>query len=341
MCVLSAPKTFESICRRKRRVTQTDPIPASEPAQHPTRKWIIRLIKFLLTLLVVYFAGREIAGNWQEVVNYQWQINWWLILLSVALHLFAFAFFSQDWCWLMRGFGHTVPLRHGFKIAYIANLGRYIPGRIWPIFGMVYVAKQMKISDSVAVASWGLALLFGMPPSFVAVFLATSIYPEMLSPDLRQYLGAALYLGMAVTFAVSLMLLIMPNRSLALANFFLRMIKREAIHFHLTVSQAALVYFGYFFGWLSYGLAFFVFVHAVTLDPNLPVMVAIGAFILSYQIGYLAIFTPGGLGARELVMIAVLTPYLGPAGAGIAIAARLWNTFCDIVASALALRIKI
>lgn len=322
-------------------MTNSETTPAVSPEQHPTRKWIIRLVKFLLTVLVIYFAGREIAKNWQEVVNYDWQINWWLILLSVALHIFAFAFFSQDWCWLMRGFGRDVPLRHGFKIAYIANLGRYIPGRIWPIFGMVYVAKQMKIPDSVAVASWGLALLFGMPPSFVAVILSTWVYPDMLSPELRQYLGAALYLGMAITFAVSLMLLIMPNRSLALANFGLRLIKREAIHFHLSISGAALVYFGYFFAWLCYGLAFYVFVHAVTPNPELPLLVAIGAFILSYQIGYLAIFTPGGLGARELVMIAVLTPYLGPAAAGIAIAARLWNTLSDIVASAIALKIKI
>lgn len=315
------------------------PTPAAQP--HPTRKWLIRAIKFILTVVVVYFAGREIAGNWQEVVDYDWKINWWLLVLSVILHLFAFAFFSQVWCWLMRGFDLRVPLRHGFKIAYIANLGRYIPGRIWPIFGMVYVAKQMKISDSVAVASWGLALLFGMPPSFLAVFLATSIYPDMLSPELRQYLGSALYLGMAVTFGISLMLLLAPNRSLALANFCLRLIKRPTIHFHLTIPQAALVYFGYFFGWLSYGLAFFVFIHAVAPHVSIPVLAAIGAFILSYQIGYLAIFTPGGLGARELVMIAILTPFLGPAAAGIAVAARLWNTLSDIVASAIALKIKI
>lgn len=322
-------------------MTNTEPTPITSAPAHPARKWLIRALKFVLTVALIYFAGREIAGNWQDVVNYDWKINWWLLLLSVGLHLFAFAFFSQDWCWLMRGFDLRVPLRHGFKIAYIANLGRYIPGRIWPIFGMVYVAKQMKISDSVAVASWGLALLFGMPPSFLAVFLATTIYPEMLSPDLRVYLGSALYLGMAVTFGISLMLLFAPNRSLALANFFLRLIKRPTIHFHLTIPQAALVYFGYFFGWLAYGLAFWVFIHAVAPHCDIPVFAAIGAFILSYQIGYLAIFTPGGLGARELVMIAVLTPFLGPAAAGIAVAARLWNTLSDIVASAIALKIKI
>ncbi len=305
------------------------------------RKWLIRAVKFILTVVVVYFAGREIAGNWQEVVDYDWNINWWLICLSILLHLAAFAGFSQVWCWLMIGLGYRIPLRHGFKLAYIANLGRYIPGRIWPIFGMVYLARQMKIAEAAAIASWGLGLLFGMPPSFLAVSIATWVYPEMLSPELQSYIGPALNIGMLVFLAISAMLLAMPNRALWLANTTLRLIRRPTIDFKMSFQLAAAVYFGYFLCWLIYGLGFWTLIHAIAPSSSIPVFAAIGAFILSYQIGYLAIFTPGGLGARELVMIAVLTPFLGPAAAGIAVAARLWNTLSDIVASAIALKIKI
>lgn len=311
------------------------------PAQPTTRTRLIKLVKFLLAAALIYFAGREVMVHWSEVVNYRWHINWWLLVLSVVIHLVAFAFFSQVWCWLMRGFGLQIPLRHGFKIAYIANLGRYIPGRIWPIFGMVYVARQMKIPEAVAVASWGLALLFGMPPSFMAVAITTWIHPNMISIELQGYLGWALYIGLAVFFGLSLLLLIAPNKSLALANFGLRLIRRPTIHFHMSLRLAAAVYFGYFVGWLIYGLAFYIFIHGIVQDPSIPILAAIGGFVLSYQIGYLAIFTPGGLGARELVMIAILTPFIGPAAAGIAVAARLWNTISDIVASAIALKIKI
>lgn len=305
------------------------------------RKWLIRAVKFILTVVVVYFAGREIAANWKDVVDYEWDINWWLICSSILLHLAAFAGFSQVWCWLMIGLGYKIPLRHGFKLAYIANLGRYIPGRIWPIFGMVYLARQMKIAEAAAIASWGLGLLFGMPPSFLAVAIATWVYPEMLSPELQSYIGPALNFGMLVFLAISAMLLVMPNRALWLANATLRLIRRPTIDFRMSLRLAAAVYFGYFFCWIVYGLGFWTLIHAIAPGSNIPVFAAIGAFILSYQIGYLAIFTPGGLGARELVMIAILTPFLGPAAAGIAVAARLWNTLSDIVASAIALKIKI
>jgi uncharacterized membrane protein YbhN (UPF0104 family) len=55
----------------------------------------------------------------------------------------------------------------------------------------------------------------------------------------------------------------------------------------------------------------------------------------------LAIFTPGGLGARELVMIALLSPYMGASATGVAVVARVWSTIGDIIASVIALSLKI
>lgn len=305
------------------------------------KRLLTRLLKVLLAIVVIYFAGKQLVSNWSEVVTYHWHINWWLLLVSVGLHLLTFAVYSRTWCLLMRGFGYTVPFRHGFKIAYIANLGRYIPGRIWPIFGMVYVAEKMNITKAAAVASWGMATLFGLPPSFIAGFAIVSVYPEMLTTDLAKYLGASMYFTAALSFAVSVVVVFLPKQTLALVNLFLKLIKRPAIEFNIAMRDAVGVYLGYLIGWLIYGLAFWVFLHAVIENPGVPLLVGIGSFIIAYQIGYLAIFTPGGLGARELVMISLLSPYLGPIAAGIAVAARIWNTISDIIASAIALRLRI
>ncbi|PWB69221.1 hypothetical protein C3F09_10435, partial [candidate division GN15 bacterium] len=155
------------------------------------------------------------------------------------------------------------------------------------------------------------------------------------------YVGIGMYLVALATVLVSLMLIFAPNKSLALANFGLKLIKRQPIHFNIAMRDAVGVYLGYMVGWMIYGLAFWVFLHALIENPGVPLLVGIGSFIIAYQIGYLAIFTPGGLGARELVMIGLLTPYVGPLAAGIAVAARIWNTISDIIASAIALRLRI
>lgn len=305
------------------------------------KRLLTRLLKILLAIVVIYFAGKQLVTNWSQVVAYHWHINWWLLFVSVGLHLLTFAIYSRTWCLLMKGFGYTVPFRHGFKLAYIANLGRYIPGRIWPIIGMVYVAEKMKITKVDAVASWSMATLIGLPPSFIAGFVVVLLYPEMLSTELAKYLGASMYFTAALSLVVSVLVVFFPKQTLALINLFLRLIRRPPIVFNIAMRDAVGVYLGYLIGWIIYGLAFWVFLHAVIENPGVPLLVGIGSFIIAYQIGYLAIFTPGGLGARELVMISLLTPYLGPIAAGVAVAARIWNTISDIIASAIALRLRI
>ena len=75
-------------------------------------------------------------------------------------------------------------------------------------------------------------------------------------------------------------------------------------------------------------------------QPSIPIVAGVGAFVLAYEIGYLAVFAPGGIGARELVLITILTPFLGPVASGLAVAARVWNLVTEFIAALIALLIK-
>ncbi len=312
----------------------------SQPTKWTLRKVIVTLVKFLLTAIIVYFVARQLVDNWSQVVSYHWSINYFLLLASVAVHLLTFAMFAQVWCMLMHGFGHSVPFKYGFKVAYIANLGRYIPGRIWPVFGMVYVAKKIEIPEQTAVASWAVAQLFAIPPSFAVGLAVLLIHPEMLGGKMSEFIGASIGILEVITVVSSLILIFLPNWGIKAANVALKIIKRPTIHFDLTIRRAVSVYVGYLICWIAYGFAFWLFTRAVTSEAQVPLISGIGAFIIAYQAGYLTVFTPGGLGTRELVMYSVLQPYFGVASTGIAIAARIWNMASDIIASLLALRIK-
>lgn len=305
------------------------------------KKTISFVIKAVLTLVVVYFVAVQLIDNWQAVREFQWHLNFFLLIASILLHLITFLLFSWVWCKLMLGFGYQVPLRHGFKVAYIANLGRYVPGRIWPVFGMTYVAKQINVPKETAVASWVIALLFGIPPSFLVALLGMLLVPEMLAGSWGSALRPQLPLLFAVTIALSLCLLILPKYIVVLLNFVLKKLKRSEIHFSMSVRLASVVYFGYFVCWIIYGLAFWTFLYALSPNHVISTVAAVGAFVTAYQAGYFMIFTPGGIGTRELVLAGLLAPFIGPASVGIAVAARIWNTLCDIIASVIAIKIKV
>jgi uncharacterized membrane protein YbhN (UPF0104 family) len=65
-------------------------------------------------------------------------------------------------------------------------------------------------------------------------------------------------------------------------------------------------------------------------DTPLPLTAAIGAFTLGYILGVLALFAPGGVGVRELVLIGLLAPFLGSGGAvAVSVASRLVLTVLE------------
>lgn len=298
------------------------------------------LIKLILVGIVVYFAGRQVVRHWSDVVAYQWHIRPVLIAASLLMHLITFFLFSWTWCVLMSAIGHPVPLRYGFKISYIAHLGRYIPGKIWPIIGQMYLLGRIGIGKKAAVVSWTVAMFYALPSAFLVSALTVWFYPVMAeqSLGLDVVAGSALVLGIAL--AVAVVSIVAPNQVIRLANWLLKLAGRTPIDFHLTPMVCLRVYIGYFISWVAYGVSFSLLLHGIMNSPTIPLAAGMGSFVMAYLVGYVAIFAPGGIGARELILTSILTPFIGPVAAGVSLVARIWNLVAEAIATAIALAIR-
>lgn len=90
--------------------------------------------------------------------------------------------------------------------------------------------------------------------------------------------------------------------------------------------------------WILYGLVYFLFLASLTPLPLgvLPQLAGVNA--LSFVAGYLAFVTPGGLGAREAAMTALLLPLVPASVAAVlAVASRLWTIIAEVAGGMLAL----
>ena len=296
-------------------------------------KLLLNIAKYLLFAVVLYFVGRQVYENWQVVTTYDWDIDWLRLSLSVVLHLVTLMLFSAVWCILISGFGYAVSLKDGFRIAYITTLGRYIPGKIWPVFGMAYLARQLGVRESASVSSWVIAQVFTIPSSFLAAIVC--LYASS-SDVIRQALPHySIPLVAAAIALVSLTLVFFPNLVFGVLNRILRIFKRPPITFRMSIGLAIKVYLGYVLCWLVYGVSFWLLITSLN-KSNVPLLTATGGFVLAYQIGYLAFFAPGGFGVREYFLVALLKPYLGGVAVGLAVAARLWNLTTEIMAAIIA-----
>jgi uncharacterized membrane protein YbhN (UPF0104 family) len=85
--------------------------------------------------------------------------------------------------------------------------------------------------------------------------------------------------------------------------------------------------------WLGTGLGFLILLNGLTDEASPGLMWAIATYSVAYLVGFVVPFLPGGLGAREGALIAVLAPRYGAGAAtGVALVTRLAVTIGEALA---------
>jgi uncharacterized membrane protein YbhN (UPF0104 family) len=306
-----------------------------------TKKVLWRSLQVIVIGLIFYFLGRQLVEHWQQVTEYEWQINVYYLLAALVSVIFTFFVFSSVWRIIVLSLDKDVSYRKSFKIAYLANLGRYIPGKIWQMFGMIYLAKKEGVTEEEAVTSFGLSQIFAIPSGLLSGLVFLGLYPGVLDEYSKiPFLTTGVIIVAAAIFVVSLLVVFYPRLMESAFNRIIKIIKRQPIRLRMNKSLAAAIYGGYFLAWSLYGFSFWLFVKGITVQATALLPMA-GIFIIAYQIGYLFLLAPGGVGPREAMMTMLLAPFFGPGvPAAIAIAARLWLIVAETVSALIALKIK-
>lgn len=304
------------------------------------KKWLVLLTKILLTFSVLYFVYRQAAHNWDAIAGYEWRLDPGWLLLSLVLALSALVIFSFCWRLIIKSLGREISGSAAFKVSYLSSLGRYIPGKVWQLFGIIYLAKKQGIEPEEAGASFILVQLFAIPASLLVFVLAARLEPDLLVGRVAILGSGSALLLIILACLLCGSIIFLPNPVKRFGNWILSRFGRPPVQFELSSKIAAKLFAGYLIGWTLYGLAFWCFSNAMLEQGGLGPIAAVGLYNAAYQIGYLALFAPGGLGPRELAMAALLAPFAGPLASAVAILARLWSIAIELIAAALALTVR-
>ena len=297
-------------------------------------------VKVILTVVILYFLYHQVSKHWGDIRGHDWSFDIVYIVLSILVALLALFAFSIIWRMIIRGFGHEIGCPIAFRIFYLSNLGRYIPGKIWQLFGILYLTSKEKIPPETAGASFVLTQMFAIPASFLIFILSAQLEPGILVDRFALLGDKTAYLLVAVMVLLSVFIVMKPNLILKWVNAVLKKLSRPEVTFRLDKLVAIKIFLGYCIAWILYGIAFWLFIGAVIKTDSLSIIAAIGVFNASYQIGYLVLFAPGGFGPRELVMGVMLTPFMGPIAMAVAILSRIWAIVVESIAALVALVIK-
>lgn len=301
------------------------------------RPWI-KVLQLCVVAILIYFVSQKVVSHWTTISNYEWHLNYAMISLSVLVLILALYIQSSVLARIFKAFSRDVGPNKAFKIAYLSQLGRYIPGKIWQVFGIVHFSKKSGIAASESVASFILHQSFGTPPALAIVALNVILNDLLKGQEILTGTLSVILIGSS---AFGVFLLFSPKLLNQLLNRLLRFIGENQVTFRLQRREAVTMLAIYTFGWLTFGFAFYLFVISVSAGQHLNVMRIIGIYCAAYLIGFWSLLTPGGIGVREAVLTVLLSPIFGGGvAAAISAAARLWSIAGEILASLIALRIR-
>ena len=283
---------------------------------------------WLLAAVVVVLVGRMLLGDLRQLRAQPLAIapTWWMLGASGALFLAAHAVLVQTWRSVLACWDATLPFWTAARIWSVSSLGRYLPGKVWQIGAMGAMARDVGVSPVAASGSAILGTLVNLIAGFAVALVAGRTLLERTSDGQGTLAVVLVASGVAA-------LLIAPVLVPRLAPWIGRVAGRPVA---ARLPGRAILYalVGNAIAWLLYGAAFQLFMVGLvgTTAGGYPEYLA--AYTISYLVGYLALFVPAGIGAREGAMVTVLA-FAGlatrPEAALVAIASRVWLTLLEVI----------
>ena len=291
-----------------------------------------RTVKGALLIVVVGLLVVVVAREWSAVAHVIGRLSPAALVGSTLLAMAGTWFSFLSWRALLADLGGAVPLVPAMRIFFVGQLGKYVPGKVWPVVAQVRLGRRYELPGRISAASAAVVTLltFG-----VGLLVTAMTLPALGGDAARRYWWALLALPVAVV------MLLPPVLNRLLARI-LRMLRREPMPRPLTLAGTGRAVGWALVMWLCYGAHLLVLLSGAGQPVTAGLMVrATGAFAASWAIGFLLAFAPAGLGVREIGLVGLLGASVAqPLAVAATLISRLMLTLADLAWPGLALALE-
>jgi uncharacterized membrane protein YbhN (UPF0104 family) len=280
---------------------------------------LVGLVGLLVGGAAVAFVVATLVDRWSEVSEEirHAEVGW----LVAAATLAALGMVTIAWGWrhVLALLGVRAPAPRVVGWYFAGEIGKYVPGGVWPVLGRGEIARRHGVPRTRAYASVALSL---MVLYLAAMFVAVALLPFALS---EEGFSPWMLCLLALPLGLALLHHSVLERMVALVE---RLTGRRVGIDVPRWDESLLLVARYVPAWFFIGTATWCVARA--LDPGASFARVCFAAVLSWIAGFLAVPVPGGAGVREAVLYA--SSGLSKAEAvTVAVAARLLFVVVDVV----------
>jgi len=278
--------------------------------------------------VVLTVAGYLVVTNWSDLRAITVEIGVPAALASAALALVGTVIIGQVWRVFLAGVGVRAPHSDVDEVFFVTQLGKYLPGSIWPVVAQMEAGRRWGAGRSTTLVASGLMLAM---LTATGLALGVVLLPWSGGAGLRQYWWTSLFL---LPLGAALHPKVLPW----LLDRALRLIGREPAGVRLSGRATWLGAAWSLAAWLTLGLHVYVLIAALGATGWKALAAAVGGMALAWAVGLIIIPAPAGAGVRDTVLVLTLSPLVGQTAAlTVALASRLILLCVDLLLAGLSL----
>lgn len=289
----------------------------------------------LIAGVLLFFLIKPFVQAHTQLKEIAFNIQWHQLIPSFGMLLLYRSVYPYPFATLMSGITEKhVPFRSAFTLFHLANITRYLPGRIWGVVRLLSLSHRFGLSKTAVGSS--LTLHVGIETALGGLIGVSLIF----SPKMRDTAfgmidktsGHTTLLSLAC-FAILIGILFLIPKVSTHAREFLKTLTPLGQHSRLWINVIA----GHVLLWICQGLAFFLYVKSLAPVAWTDAGTLTACFAFAWVIGFLSFLTPGGLGIREGLLGLLLANYMPASQATfVALLCRIWMLSAEIVLAGIA-----